>query len=398
MRLLYAAAGMPIPGSHGGSVHALQLCRALARAGHEVHLACLPPERPEEAAADRDGVVLHPLRRALPVDQLEWLLAGQVTRVARSVRPELVIERFYTFGGTGLVAARRLGVPAVLEVNSPARPYPGSLRDLLDRLTLVRPIDRWRRWQLRQAAAFYTTGMVLLPSELHDRTVEIVNGVDTRAIRPGPEVGDDETLRLVYVSSFRAWHGAEDLVRAVALAVEHGADVRLVAVGDGPTAGAARAAAEASAARERIRFTGAITHQEVARELAAAHVGLAPFAPARHRALEIGWFWSPIKIFEYLAAGLPVVTADIPRLRELLPGEVGRFYPPGEPEALAQALVRLDTDRGAVRAAGRGARTLAERRYTWDHQAARVTELLERVASGTAAMPATDSAEADRAP
>lgn len=379
MRLLYVAAGMPVPGSHGGSVHALQLCRALSRAGHEVHLAALPGERSAASAGDLDGVILHPMRRPLPVDQLEFLLAGQVRRVAETVAPDIVVERFYTFGGTGLLAARRLGLPAVLEVNSPARPYPGSLRDTLDRLTLVRPVDRWRRWQLHRAAAFYTTGMVLVPAELHDRTVEIVNGVDARAIRPGPPAPDTGPLELVYVSSFRAWHGAEDLVAAVGRALERGADLRLVAIGDGPTAGAARALAAAPPLRDRVDFTGSIPHAEVARRLAAAHVGVAPFSPERHRALELGWFWSPIKIFEYLAAGLPVVTADIPRLRELLPDDVGSFYPPGDRERLADQLVHLAADRAGVRAAGERARALAEERYTWDHQAALVADLLARV-------------------
>lgn len=384
MRLLYVAAGMSIPGAHGGSVHALQLCRALARTGHEVHLAALPAEgsRPREGL---EGLTMHPLRRRLPLAQLEWTLAPQVRRIAREVRPEVVVERFYTFGGTGLLAARRLGVPAVLEVNSPARPYPGSLRDVLDRLTLMRPVDRWRRWQLRHADAFYATSEVLLPAELRDRTLEIVNGVDPRAIRPGDPTPDSGPLELVYVSSFRSWHGAEDLVAALGHALERGADLRLTAIGDGPTAGAARALAAAPPLRDRVEFTGSIPHAQVARRLAAAHVGVAPFSPERHRALELGWFWSPIKIFEYLAAGLPVVTSDIPRLRELLPEDVGAFYPQGDREALAETLVRLASDRAGVRAAGARARRLAEERYTWDHQARLVGELLTRVRDDRAA-------------
>lgn len=384
MRILYVAAGTPIPGTHGGSVHALQLCRALSRAGHEVHLAALAPATATApaAAADLDGVLLHPLRRGLPIAQLEWTRWRQVREVARRVRPQVVIERFYTFGGAGLLAARALGLPAVLEVNSPARPYPGSLRDLLDALTVVRPVQRWRAWQLRQARAYYATAAVLLPASLRAATTVIVNGVDVRAIRPGPPAPDDGPLRLAYVSSFRAWHGAEDLVRAVAVALEAGAELELVALGEGPMLEAARAIAVERGVGARVSFRGAVPHEEVARELARAHVGVAPFSPQRHRALEMGWFWSPIKIFEYLAAGLPVVTADIAALRELLPGEVGRFYPPGDVPALARVLGELDADRAAVRRAGASARALAEQRYTWDHQAAIVAGVLEGVLGG----------------
>lgn len=378
LRILYVAAGMEIPGSHGGSVHALQLARGLARAGHEVHLACLPGD---PVQGDLDGVVLHPLPRKSSIEQLELLRSGAVRELAARLRPDVVLERFYTFGGTGLRAAAALGIPAVLEVNSPARPYPGSLRDRLDAMTLLRPVDRWRRWQLAHSRAFVATSPLLLPEELRPRTTTIVNGVDVERIRPGAPGPDDAPLRCVYVSSFRAWHGAEDLVRAVASATEAGARLHVTCIGEGPRLDAAREAAQSSAARGAIRFLGRIPHDAVPRELAAADVGLAPFSPGEHRALELGWFWSPIKIFEYLAAGLLVVTAAIPELRELLNDSVARFYPPGDPGALAELLVSLDRDRTAVRAAGEGARRMACERYTWDHQARRVAAVL-REATG----------------
>ena len=129
MRILYVAAGMPIPGSHGGSVHALQLARGLARAGHDVHLACLSGDPVD---GDLDGVTLHALPPRSRIEQLELLRSGAVRELTRKLAPDVVLERFYTFGGTGLRAADALGIPAVLEVNSPARTYPGSLRDRLD--------------------------------------------------------------------------------------------------------------------------------------------------------------------------------------------------------------------------------------------------------------------------
>jgi glycosyltransferase involved in cell wall biosynthesis len=108
-------------------------------------------------------------------------------------------------------------------------------------------------------------------------------------------------------------------------------------------------------------------------------VGVAPFAPDQFRALELGWFWSPIKIFEYLASGLAVVTADIPELRSLLPGGVATFYRPGDPLALAEALAELEGNREAVRAMARAGRSLARSEYTWDRQAEVVEGVLEAV-------------------
>jgi len=120
-----------------------------------------------------------------------------------------------------------------------------------------------------------------------------------------------------------------------------------------------------------------VPHAAVPGLLAAADIGVAPFAPDQFRALELGWFWSPIKIFEYLAAGLPVVTGDIEELRALLPDEVANFYRPSDPLALAEAIMELEADRPAVRHMSKAARALADEQYTWDHQAAAVEAVLQ---------------------
>ena len=62
----------------------------------------------------------------------EWTAGKALRRLAATVSPDVVVERFYTFAGAGIWAAHALKIPAVLEVNSPARPYPGSWRDRLD--------------------------------------------------------------------------------------------------------------------------------------------------------------------------------------------------------------------------------------------------------------------------
>ena len=326
-----------------------------------------------------EAVVLHPLKRLLPVTLLEWTATRSLRRLIDTLEPDVVVERFYTFGGAALTAAYAAGVPAVLEINSPARDYPGSLRDTIDKLTLVRPVERWRRRQLAISAALYTTSPHLLPPDLQAGATVVVNGVDTERFRPGAETADTGPLRCVYVSSFRSWHGAEDLVAAVAHCAARRVPLQVTCIGEGPRWKLARAAAAEAGVEKHIEFVGRVSHARIPELLAEADVGLAPFAPDQFRALELGWFWSPIKIFEYLAAGLAVITADIPALKELLPSPVATFYRPGDPLALAEALTELESNRPAVRAMAQGARLLAERKYTWDQQAAAVEAVLHRV-------------------
>ena len=366
----------------------LELCRAFVRRGHDVHIVAPegPTSPPDASEAGSKGLTrngdsqLRIVRVTRPRRFFEWTAVRKIQRLAERVCPDVVIERFYTFGGAGIWAAHTLGLPAVLEVNSPARRYPGSWRDRIDRLTVVAPVQRWRQQQLTWSDAIYATSKHLLPPELQESVTVVTNGVDTGRFCPAasrPEAGGP--LRCVYASSFRSWHGALDLVQAVSICVTRGIDLRVTCLGTGPMWRHARDAARRAGVLDVMQFLGSVPYADVPSHLAQADVGLAPFNPAAFPALQLGWFWSPIKIFEYLAAGLAVVTIGIRELRELLPTSVARFYSPGDVEGLAHTIEAVAADRETLQRLQRASRVLAETRYTWGHQAAAVESVLQRV-------------------
>ena len=367
----------------------MELCRALARRGHDVQIVA--PRREAGGAdvvevmvpgagGDETGPVdIVRIRR--PRRFFEWTAVTDIRRIAERMEPDVLVERFYTFGGAGIWAAHALGLPAVLEVNSPARRYPGSWRDRIDRLSLIAPVDRWRRRQLAWSHRIYATSKCLLPPDLQESVTVVTNGVDTQRFQPASVAREPGgPLRCVYASSFRSWHGALDLVQAVAMCVSRGVDLRVTCLGTGPLWRRAHEEAERAGVLEVIRFAGNVPYEDVPTHLAQADVGLAPFNPAAFPALRLGWFWSPIKIFEYLASGLAVVTIGIQELRELLPASVARFYTPGDAGGMADTLEALAADRAALKQMQLASRSLAESRFTWDHQAAVVEGVLRTVA------------------
>ena len=157
--------------------------------------------------------------------------------------------------------------------------------------------------------------------------------------------------------------------------------LRVTCLGTGPLWGEACRSARKAGVLGVMQFAGAVPYEDVPTYLAQADVGLAPFTPSAFPALRLGWFWSPIKIFEYLAAGLAVVTIGIDELHALLPSSVARFYTPGDVSGLADEIEGLAADRAALAQIGRHARSLAESRFTWDHQAATVETVLRHVAA-----------------
>jgi glycosyltransferase involved in cell wall biosynthesis len=365
MRLLYAALDQTVPGTLGGSVHVQAVAEGLARLGHEVHVATQPGGPWPDA-----GVTWHAMGPPLRQPQLRWARARAVTALAARVGAELVMERYFNFGGEGVLAARRLGVPAVLEVNAPIVDYPGSLKGRVDRAMLVEPMRRWRDRICRLTDLFVTPSFEVLPSWVSPQKVlRIEWGADVHHFRPDaagapPFERDPDRILCVFAGAFRSWHGVVHL--AAALARLHAAgDQRFgaILIGDGPE----RPAVE-RAARDvpGILFTGAIPHAMLPACLAACDIGVAPFDPIRHGPLRLGFYWSPLKIFEYMAVGLPVVAPALPRLKSLVEDRVeGLLYAPDDPRGLDRALVAL-ADEALRRRMGSAARARVARDFSWE--------------------------------
>ena len=112
-------------------------------------------------------------------------------------------------------------------------------------------------------------------------------------------------------------------------------------------------------------FTGAVPHAAMPACLAAADIGVAPFVVSAHGPLALGFYWSPLKLFEYMATGLPVVAPVVDRIPSLVEhGREGLLYDAATPGALAAALERL-TDPALRDVLGSAGRARAIREYSW---------------------------------
>ena len=145
----------------------------------------------------------------------------EVTRIARAVEPDLVLERYHNFGGEGMLAARAVGAKYVLEVNAPVVDYPGSPKSRVDRALIVQPMRRWRERLVRAADLIVSPSAQILPDWVPaDRVLEIEWGADT--VRFHPAASGDVVwhrqpggMTAVFAGAFRAWHGAAQLVEAM---------------------------------------------------------------------------------------------------------------------------------------------------------------------------------------
>jgi glycosyltransferase involved in cell wall biosynthesis len=208
-----------------------------------------------------------------------------------------------------------------------------------------------------------------------EKIVQLEWGADTSRFRPDapgtpPFARRPGRTLAVFAGAFRRWHGAHHLVEALGRLRRRGdSSVDAVLIGDGPER---PRALDAARGLDGVTFTGALPHDILPACLAHADIGVAPFDVGRHGPLALDFYWSPLKIFEYMAAGLPVVTPGIPRLRGLVRHErEGLLYDAAQPEALASALVRL-TDPDLRARLGRAARARVEAEFSWASHCARL--------------------------
>jgi starch synthase len=129
----------------------------------------------------------------------------------------------------------------------------------------------------------------------------------------------------------------------------------------------------------RGRRLGSVPYERMPEIVAAADVGVAPYDTRRLRQLRLGFYWSPLKVFEYMACGLPTVTIPRAPLSDVVrDGEEGLHFREADPADLARALLRLGGDRGLRARLGGKARARVVERYSW----ARHCEQLEGVMRG----------------
>lgn len=353
--------GVPLGGPKGCSVHLRAVAAALLRAGHEVEaLVARPGDAADVGALEARGLGVH----AVPADEP----ADALARRLGELRPQLVIERLALLAPQGAEAAARLDVPHLYEVNAPLDLEAAAHRGFT-------ALDEARAAFRAGFAA--SRGAVAVSQEVHAWIGSLApEGYPVRVVPNGagpeffaaPDPARVARLRLElglesgglvvgFVGSFRPWHDLAGLVAAVGRLPES-LDARLLMVGDGPLRNEVlRRACEAGA---RLVLAGRVRHEDVPAHLALCDVVAVPYAD------EAAYF-SPLKLAEALAAGRPVVASATRSVQRVVVHEFsGLLVPPGEPVALAAAIARLAANPELRERVRRGARRVAEARYSWD--------------------------------
>ena len=380
-------------------VRASKICAALTNAGHEVHLAARNRAWQPTVESHPEATVhrMHPWR--ILGKKLDAVLSfpafmnprwmAHLARTTARVNPDVIVVRDLPLCPTAIWVARRYRVPIVLDM---AEHYAAMIREIWDakrhKVTdflvrnprLIALVERYCLRRLDKILVVVEESMErVVRLGVSEHRVAIVSNTPPReraTQRRNHRPEDlDAPLKLVYLGLMEIPRGVGDLLDAVARLRETGRKVNLQLVGDGRDRELfEKQAAALHLCTPEVEFLGHVPNETALRIVAEADVGVVP-----HHADEAWNTTIPNKLFDYMAAGLPVVSSDaVPCARVVTETGAGEVFRSRDPEDLAAAVTRLfarDT-RAGLGAAGQ--RAIMER-YHWERDVARLLEALEEI-------------------
>ncbi|PIG93632.1 glycosyltransferase family 4 protein [Gloeocapsopsis sp. IPPAS B-1203] len=361
--------GVPVFGCKGCSIHVQEVMRALLKQGHQVELFTtrLGGEPPQDLAT----VTVHQLPKLPKGDRAQRETAALSINLDLRLALEnsgdfdLVYERYSLWSFTAMEYANTAKIPGILEVNAPLIEEHAQHRGLVNHEAAYEVAQRvfgaaTALVAVSQGVADYLASYPVAQGRIH----VIPNGVnpDRFAVNLNPSLPTPHDVFTVgFVGTMKPWHGLETLIAA--FEILHCADntTRLLIVGDGPTKDEVLQNLATRRLTQAVQLTGAVTAAQIPGLLASMDVAVAPYVHQSH------FYFSPLKVYEYMAAGLPIVASDIGQISHLLQNRVnGLLCAPGDVLQLAALLYQLRLQPELRSRLGQAARKTVLENHTWD--------------------------------
>lgn len=411
MKILYLCPdlGIPVLGRKGASVHVRELASAFQRSGHRITVvAQILVKSPWEEPASFDVPVIQVrpgagtsaavqgLKQFNDTLGIENSFGGEMRRILYNqelvdeVRrrfendpPDFIYERASLYAMAGITLAKEFEVPLLVELNAPLAAEQSAYR----RTGFGELAAKAEKWLLSHAEAVLAVSCELKKHVAalgigEERVHVVPNGVNPALFKPGKA---DSDLRkrlqlngapvLGFVGGLRPWHGVEVLPELLARLQRQHRGTQLVIAGDGPL----RAPLQRDFAKRKLEknvvFTGNLFHEEIPAIIRQFDLALAPYPELKHE-----FYFSPLKLFEYMACGVPVVASDVGQISEVIThARNGLLCPAGDLDALAGECGKLLKNARLRKSIGAaGAKSVADK-FTWDRNAERVVMLARKL-------------------
>ena len=301
--------------------------------------------------------------------------------IINNEKPEILHERenYLYFGG--FLLACKYKIPYVLEVNAPLLYERGRYHSYIS----------CKFQEMLEKKMFEKANKIIVVSNIlknylisigvpFEKIVVVPNGADGELFNPnisGQDIRNKYCLEnkkvVCYSGSLdQQWQGIEYLIKAAKIINSIDLSVKFLIIGN-----TTNQEEILKKVLDNVIFTGSVSHADVPLYLAAADVLVAPYIVEKDFE-DIGFYNSPIKLFEYMAMGKAIVTSNIGQISEIIDhGRTGLLIKPGNHQELANNILMLIRDNDLREALGSNARIEFERNFTWEKNARRIISIYE---------------------
>lgn len=396
---LCADSGIPFRGTKGGSIHMREIVSCFALKNCDVTVIA---REASDDLAENAGYSAHNLPAAkaesikpflsdlfgedrLKSEFEDFLSNPEIENLLEKVysqnRFDIVYERYSLFSTAGLRFCRKYKIPHILEVNAP----------LVSEATNYRRLALSRIAQAVEEYLFANTDHIIaVSSELkeyimdnhsHARVTVVPNGVRVdhfSSSRYKSDLMGNDKFTIGFLGSLKPWHGVENLIDSFAAMTENRDDCNLLIIGDDrKTDGRLEKRCRDLKIEGKVKFTGAVEYDKIPELLQQADVLAAPYPRMDN------FYFSSLKIFEYMAAGKAIVASNIGQISSVLTHEkTALLVHPGDTISLRKALEKLKDNPDLRRRLGERAQIEARTRHTWSQRADKILDVIRKLKTG----------------
>jgi len=363
-------ASINIADRNAPAVHLLSLAKQLQQNGHQIVLIAPEYDGTLPVSLPKNSFILEMTKRLrLPGIPNSLNVLAQLPALWRYRRYRALYVRTGPMSIVLTVAAKIFGYQRlVLEVNGwladelQVMGYPQFLTSLVNKM-------QFAELAIASSVRVVTPGLkaILVSGSIEKQKIQVIgNGTDLDVFQPLDRTAcrercklRKETTYLVFAGNLAEWQDLTTLFKALPIVLKLGYDVELLILGEGRERDRFTQEAEQEGIAARVHFLGAHDLATINQYFNVADVGVAPFRKARNSRIGL----SPLKVRDYAAAGLPVVTSNLPGL-DTFKGE--RWITLAEPENAKELAVAIIEQLNAPREQHRlAARAYAERNFAW---------------------------------
>lgn len=387
-------------GNYPWDIRVEKICTSLIEAGHEVHIICRNT-RLENREEFYQGIHLHRLPcLPAPLGPLNKILnfpaffnpvwISRINGVVKRQRVQALIVRDITLSLPAIWIGQVHRIPTYLDM---AEPYPEMIRAMwkYERMKVTdllvrnpRLADWVERYTLRHIdhvfAMVEESKQRLIHLKVPEEKITIVSNTPNvqrfqiaEPTYPGTLAGLRENFKIIYIGYLTGSRGLQTVIQGMPLVLRRDPNVRLIIVGNGKSEAELRSLVKENGVEGEVIFAGWIDNQQLPAFVSSCEVGLIP-----HYRCGLWNHTVPNKLFDYMAAGKPVLSSNVPPIHRIVEETgCGLTYRDTSPMDFCDRVLELSLSPGLLEKMGAMGKAAVKAKYNWNVDFDRMLKVLE---------------------